>query len=854
MAESPAQTGEKTGVGNDVADDTASDQMTAQRDGSNGDRTESQPDMNKSSDAVEIGEESPTVLTEGTRPVSREMRAPFPHGYVFGPVEGGQWFTFEQICEAVDGWDMNMRDTKIEENLARMNWKSIREVQMPRGETRADTPELLRLKGAQLQIKGDTHQATKDEEPKSSKRPRKEAKDSTPTAENVSKKPKTNRSQKVTTDSTALEITMIDPSKRLGIFRDGEMAKLELAGLEMPVDNAPAKEKRKFKAAIVSAVGATEKMYPEETWYKPWTWALEVYAGVRQSKDVGDISVREMMEGARLTLPQIDEERGREDEVAGDSTASIQGLGGSETNKMSTASKYLLRNIGYAVTQRKLKTFNPDGTSKTKKKISDAERYPKLSRDHPNWKKAFTKEQIEEIINTYRSDKQERHKNAPAYFDNRGFLRLSKELNNTIIEEWVEKAQPLLRVRQEWLQTCDENSSEDRGEPQWPDDLWPEKVVRGLLANATNTLGRLHSQGLLNAKGNYREAPLKKVGNLHDASGRFVRTSDLPGGLRPVNKLGTNECIAMVLGQHIDENAKGDPKQRLDIARSTFNKAVLSFAEDKVRIDESIQAVLKSIKEKARDDAEELRESTPSDDSGQDSTHLWFNRLASMEMLDNEVDRYVRQLEVANKGYHNLYIQVLASARSLWRETHPMEDFMESARELENEDPREAKGREPEEMIRLRAKELQDIEFVTGLERHDCGAIGERAYCQPCLSFRGSDHLLAKDFDTKVQMNSHDYMLDDPENWEESSGWDSSESEADANNVFVDKKEADDLLRDMATEEETTMTTRLRPRKSSMLKNVIQCALGVVERASVPEELINMQLDVARDIHDREDS
>ncbi|OAG43843.1 hypothetical protein AYO21_02070 [Fonsecaea monophora] len=593
-----------------------------------------------------------------------------------------------------------MRDTKIEENLARMNWKSIREVQMPRGETKADTPELLKLKGAQLQIKGDTHQATKDEEPKSSKRPRKEAKDSTPTAENVSKKPKTNRPQKVTTDSTALEITTIDPSKRLGIFRDGEMAKLELAGLEMPVDKAPAKEKRKFKAAIVSAVGATEKMYQKRLGTSPGRGHLK-----------------------------FDEERGREDEVAGDSTASIQGLGGSETNKMSTASKYLLRNIGYAVTQRKLKTFNPDGTSKTKKKISDAERYPKLSRDHPNWKKAFTKDQIEEIINTYRSDKQERHKNAPAYFDNRGFLRLSKELNNTIIEEWVEKAQPLLRVRQEWLQTCDENSSEDRPEPQWPDDLWPEKVVRGLLANATSTLGRLHSQGLLNAKGNYREAPLKKVGNVHDASGRFVRTSYLPGGLRPVNKLGTNECIAMVLGQHIDENAKGDPKQRLDIARSTFNKAVLSFVEDKVRIDESIQAVLKSIKEKARDDAEELRESTPSDDSGQESTHLWFNRLASMEMLDNEVDRY-----------------------------------------------------------------------------------------------------------------------------EESSGWDSSESEADANNVFVDKKEVDDLLRDMATEEETTMTTRLRPRKSSMLKNVIQCALGVVDRASVPEELINMQLDVARDIHDREDS
>ncbi|OQV11013.1 hypothetical protein CLAIMM_14920 [Cladophialophora immunda] len=91
--------------------------------------------------------------------VNNEERAPlqqpkerdkFPKGFVFGPQDGHIWFTFEQMCEVVDGWDLGMEESAIGGSLNVMDWTAIRERRMrQRGETIAPTAYLLTINYSQ---------------------------------------------------------------------------------------------------------------------------------------------------------------------------------------------------------------------------------------------------------------------------------------------------------------------------------------------------------------------------------------------------------------------------------------------------------------------------------------------------------------------------------------------------------------------------------------------------------------------------------------------------------------------------------------------------------------------------------
>ena len=393
------------------------------------------------------------------------------------------------------------------------------------------------------------------------------------------KKQKVTRAQKITKTSTIHEIMELEPDRKLGLFLSEGVVRLEMAGMDNPEKRAPAKEKARWRAAIVEAVAAIRKRYPLETWWHDLVFQLEVYAGVRRTKDDLTLDISALLHGTRLEYLNGEEEEEEEEEERRSQSESA-------TLSTLTPAKALVRSVGLAVKPRKAKTFSPQPNpgAKTGRK-SNADRYPTLPREHPNYQIPFDMDKLIKIIERYppdrRGSKQERHKHAPNYFDNRGFLRQGNPLARQLIEDWCERAKPLLDRKQE-----DPNF-------RWPEDLWTWEYFKPLLDEPVNIVGQLLSKNLLNAHGRPRQRTFRSVIEGYGADGKFIPVAG------DLSTMGTNALVAKALDQNIKSGQK-DPKQRIDLTRGALNTAALKLAKEKVEVDKTVlltqAAVWESVK------------------------------------------------------------------------------------------------------------------------------------------------------------------------------------------------------------------------------------------------------------------
>ena len=97
------------------------------------------------------------------------------------------------------------------------------------------------------------------------------------------------------------------------------------------------------------------------------------------------------------------------------------------------------------------------------------------------------------------------------------------------------------------------------------------------LARYNEIVVYMSTAGVLNSKGKLRKALVKKMEDgRDDTSGRFIRTSDMPGGVRALNEIGRREALAIVLNK-IDTKVE----ERTDVTRTTLEIGVRKFTDAK---------------------------------------------------------------------------------------------------------------------------------------------------------------------------------------------------------------------------------------------------------------------------------
>ncbi|OAG43840.1 hypothetical protein AYO21_02067 [Fonsecaea monophora] len=397
------------------------------------------------------------------------------------------------------------------------------------------------------------------------------------------------RAKKIHEHSTALEISKIteelqkkgkDVARELGIFLEGDQVVLKVAGLTIPASDAPQSEKRRFDAALSSAIMVTENKHMTESWWQWTSQQVEKTLGIRQL-DEGEtaVDIQQLLDGTRrrdssqYSAEESDSqvEDGQKSrgggQVARKYLESMNMLGSQRRNptprgsKVTMTTNSLIRE-GLALQDQK------------KARIPDSVRYPTLPSNHPNWSKVVTKAELYTFIKEYPFQKTTRHELLPKYFGNRGNIYL-KGPGLDLVKEWVARL-------------------EEIGKGEFPKDMIPIEVMVGLLARYNETVARLSTHGMINSEGRIRKKALPKLEENRDpTTGKFLKTGPGDGDVRPLNELGAREGVVLVLqNNYTTQNRK--TQERTDVTRSALQSGTLELAKNRHIQDQKMDAMLKA--------------------------------------------------------------------------------------------------------------------------------------------------------------------------------------------------------------------------------------------------------------------